>query len=602
MSPHDDLIHNLSSLNHIAETLNQAVDVRSVLDDALADLVQLMGLETAWILLDQAPDGGAAGGAEYVLAAHHNLPPALDADNRAIWSGPCTCCTLCRAGRLAEAYNEVRCSRLGHASGDRWGLSVHASAPLRAGEQVLGILNVAAPDWASFSPQALSLLTHVGSQIGVALERAQLYDLLRSQRVQEQAALLQFSNRLLGRLDFDELMHWLADEARKMLRADASSLLLPGADPGRLEFRAASGWRVDPSLAQRQVPVDNSSGPGQVMQTKQPLLVEDLQASDPTHWRPPWVLSEGFRGHAVVPLLAEGRSIGALVIDQRKPARLPPDDLRFLQLMANQAALAIETARLHQEEVRMQALDKELEVGRTIQLSILPKAPPVVPGWEIAAAYEAARVVGGDFYDVFAFPESPEVLGLAMADVTGKGVPAALFMARGASILRTVALSGCSPADVLQQANSLIMHDGSPELLLSAAFGRLDTTSGRLIFANAGHSRPLWMEAASGRIRELNARGIVLGAFQEIELEECTIDMAPGDVVVLYTDGVTEAMDARHAQFGPSRLERTLAAHRGASARELVNAIVASVRAFAGGVPASDDLALLVLRRMPLPA
>ncbi len=600
MSAENDLISKLSSLNHIAETLNQAVDVRSVLDDTLADLVDLMGLQTAWIWLDEEsnlqsprPDGCA-------LAAHHNLPPALDPDNREVWAGPCACQGLCATGHLTEAYNEVHCSRLARAPGDRRGLAVHASAPLRSGDKVLGILNVAAPDWTSFSPQALSFLTNVGSQLGIALERARLYDLLREQRIHEQAALLQFSNQLLRRLDLDDLMDYLVEEVRAMLHADASALLLPGDVPGSLEFRAASGWRVDPSPARQQVPDNDESGPGVVMRTQKPLLVEDLQADDPAPWQPHWVQDEGFRSHALVPLLAEERSIGVLVIDQRRPGCLQPDDLRFLQLMANQAAIAVEKGRLHEEEVRMQALEKELELGRRIQLSLLPTAPPAVDGWEIAVFYEAAKVVGGDFYDIFDLPNAPERLGLAIADVTGKGIPAALFMARVSSILRTVALRELDPSAALGYVNELIMRDGQPELFLTASYAQLDTATGRLTYATAGHPRPLWIQAVTGQVQELNASGIILGAFRSIELEQVQSEMAPGDVLVLYTDGVTEAMDSRRRLFGLKRLCAALKAHAGATAQEIVAAIVDAVQTFAGATAPSDDLTVLVVRRAPL--
>jgi GAF domain-containing protein len=134
---------------------------------------------------------------------------------------------MCSGASLERACNQVQCSRLLHASGENRGLAVHASVPLLAGDRSLGILNVAAPAWSSFSPEALTLLTNVGQQIGVALERARLYDLLQEQRVQEQAALLELSNQLLGRLDLDELIDFLVDRVREMLQADACAVLLP---------------------------------------------------------------------------------------------------------------------------------------------------------------------------------------------------------------------------------------------------------------------------------------------------------------------------------------------------------------------------------------
>jgi serine phosphatase RsbU (regulator of sigma subunit) len=183
---HTDLIDDLATLNQIAETLNRAVDVRSVLDSALVRLVELMGLETGWLFLSDPSAQGRWWGRGYVLAAHHNLPPALALDNPDAWDKGCDCQGFCNTGRLSGAYNEVRCSRLAEVSGDRRGLTVHASAPLRSGDRILGILNVAGPDWTAFSPEALALLTNVGAQMGIALERARLFDLVQEQLRREE--------------------------------------------------------------------------------------------------------------------------------------------------------------------------------------------------------------------------------------------------------------------------------------------------------------------------------------------------------------------------------------------------------------------------------
>lgn len=588
---------DLTTLNQIVETLNRAVDVHGALNSVLARLVELMGLETGWIFVkapiaqDSREDGG------YVLAAHCNLPPAL-ADN-SVWASGCKCQNLCDQGRLTEAYNEVRCSRLGGASGDRRGLAVHASVPLRSGDRILGILNVAGLDWESFSPRALALLTNAGNQIGIALERAHLFDLLKEQRIHEQATLLDLSNQLLRRLDLDDVVGYLVEEARRLLQADACALLLPGEDQGQLVFSAASGWRFDPVGRQCQMSTDEHSGPGLVMRTRQPLLVEDMEASDAGAWGADWVLAEGFRGHAVVPLVVDGGSIGVLMIDSRQPRLFNEDEVRFLRLMANQAAIAIEKARLHREEIGRQRMERELAIGRQIQLDLLPKETPVVLGWEFAAVYQAARQVGGDFYDFLELPGKPGQMGLIIADVADKGVAAALMMALSRTMVRTAAADGRSPSAALGLANELIMKHSRTDLFVTAFYARLDTHSGRLTYANAGHERPLLRQSSSGEIQELTARGIVLGVFEHIELEEREIDVAPGDVLVFYTDGVTEAMNSDGQQFGGERLRTTVAAIPDASAQQILSAVVDAVGAFTGDAPQSDDLTLLVVKRHP---
>jgi len=598
MSPEAQLIEKLTKLNHIAETLNRAVDVRGMLEDVLADLVQLMGLEAGWIFVK---DGGARDGQGngYTLAAHHNLPPALDSGDAETWLPGCACQRRLDESGADEAYNVIECSRLGHSQGDRRGLAVHASAALRSGDRILGILNVAGLDWNSFSPQALALLTNVGSQIGTALERARLFDLLREQRLHEQAVLLDFSNQLLGRLKLDDLIYYLVEQVRQVLQADASALLLPGEEESFLDFWAASGWRADPVKERRRIRVDGERGPARAMRTLSPHLVEDLEQSDLAPFLPEWLKAEGFRGYAVMPLLVEGHSIGLLSIQARQPRLLDENGLRLLRLMANQAAIAIEKARLHQEEVKGRAMEREMELGREIQLGLLPKDVPAIPGWEFSIYYQPARLVGGDFYDFLEFPDAPGRLGLVVADVVGKGVPAALLMALGGTAIRTMALGNQSPSEVLIGANPIILKGSRSGLFLTAFYAVLDAASGRLVYANAGHNRPLLQRADTGEIQALVSDGIALGAVPGIELEQRTIDLAEGDLLVLYTDGVTEAMDVGYRLFGTERLRAAIEACAGASAREAVDSIVDGLKAFAGDVQQSDDITILIARRCP---
>lgn len=590
-------IESLTTLNQIAETLNRAVDVRSALNTALAHLVELMGLETGWIFLIDPAAQDRWWGRGYVLAAHHNLPPALALDEAEVWEDGCDCQGLCNKDRLDRAYNEVRCSRLAAASGDRRGLVVHASTPLRAGDRMLGIINVAGPDWSDFSPSALTLLTNVGHQMGIALERARLFDLLQDRRLHEQAALLELSNQLLSRRDLDDLIQYLVQAVRELLGVDACALLLPAEEPGSLVFRAVSGWRHDPVAGQQRVPADERSGSGRAMLTQQPILYEDIQTEDPTSWTSDWWQAEGFRGHAVIPLIVELRAIGTLLIDMRQPRLLTEDELRFLRLMANQAAMAIEQARLHREEVERQRLEKELAVARDIQLSLLPKECPEIPGWEFAASYQAASLVGGDFYDFFELPGAPGHLGLVVADVAGKGVPAAIFMALSRTIIRTTALSGRGPAETLKRTNELIMKDSQANRFVSAFYAALDTTTGRMVYANGGHNWPLHWQAATGKFQQLAARGTVLGAFEAVNITEYELDVAPGDVFIFYTDGVTEAMNAEGQLFGEERLQAAISAGPGIGALQTVGMVVKAVANFIGSTPQSDDITLLVVKR-----
>jgi serine phosphatase RsbU (regulator of sigma subunit) len=596
MSAHKVLIKKLATLNKIAEELNQAEDINVALQNALERLVELMELETGWIFLTDPSSKNRWWGRGYRLAAHHNLPPVMALTRARAWKGDCECQGLCNSHELARSYNQVRCSRL-FSGGDRNDLLLHATVPLYSGGRVLGILNVAAPDWSAFSEEALTLLTTAGSQMSIALERSQLFDMLRERRIYEQAALLELSNQLLSHLDPHELMNHLVEEVRRLLQADACTLFLPDDEPEYLAFSAASGWYTDPVGKERRAPANEVSGAGLVMQTQQPLLVYDLARNNPAPWSPAWMAREGFRGHAVMPLIAEGHSIGALCISTRYPRNLDEDEVRFLRLLTNQAAIAIEKTRLHQDSLKRQRMLEELSVARQIQLDILPKVPPEVQGWEFAAFYRPARMVGGDFYDFFDLPGKPGQQGLVIADVADKGVPSALYMALTRTVIRTTAFTGRSPASTLMRANALILNDSRSDLFLSAFYAKLDTDTGRLIYCNAGHNPPLWLRVDGGEFVELSTQGIILGAFEGIELDERRVDVAHGDLLVLYTDGVTEAVTQDEQEFGVERLREMIAAHAQGSAQDVLQAIVDAVNAFEDDAPPSDDLTLVVVRR-----
>ncbi len=603
MAEQTDLIHDLETLNQIAITLNRALDVRSALNDALPRLINLIGLETGWVFVRDESDESRWAGRGYLLAAHYNLPPVMHPESAEAWCSGCYCQKLCNHGQLQEAYNEVQCSRLANVSGDRRGLVVHASTPLYAGESVLGILNVAAPDWSAFSPHALAVLTNVGNLMGVALERARLFDMIREQRIMEQAALLKFSGQLLGQMSLDDLLNLLVTEVKQLMRADAVAVLLPGSGGQNLYFRAEAGWQTDPVGNRYNVPNDDRSGSGRVMLTQQPIVMEDVSQIPPgqrSDWMQiDWLQQEGFQAAVIVPLIVEGRSIGVLVLDVRQARIFKEAEVHFLQLMANQAALAIEKARLQQEEMQRNRMAEEMAVGRRIQLSMLPREWPRVEGWEFVAFYEGARQVSGDFYDFFPMPGQAGRWAMVVADVSDKGVPAALFMALSRTTVRNTVLRGREPAEALILTNRFIQEDSESDMFLAIFLGALDTENGRFTFANAGHTRPLWWQKSAQACRPLVSDGVVLGVLAEVEIEEKTIEIAPGDALVLYTDGVTEAINADFEEYGLARLQTAVTRAAGqpdANAHSITDAVLEDVHQFVAGTDQYDDITLVVIR------
>jgi sigma-B regulation protein RsbU (phosphoserine phosphatase) len=255
--------------------------------------------------------------------------------------------------------------------------------------------------------------------------------------------------------------------------------------------------------------------------------------------------------------------------------------------------------RLVDEEVKRQRLEEELAVGRRIQLSLVPSTCPVIPGWECVAYYSAARQVGGDLYDFIVIPEKPDDLTIAIADVTGKGIPAAIYMAVSRTIIRAEAMQGLAPAEALQRVNRFVGQDNQSPLFLSAFLATVHTSTGAFICANAGHNAPFWYHAATGEAAELPARGLLIGTFEEIYLDQETYVLEPGDSLIMFTDGITEARNADGNFYEEDALQAVIESGSWTTAEELLDAIVASVATFVGDEPPADDMTLIVLRRLP---
>ncbi|CAK0776705.1 phosphoserine phosphatase RsbU/P [uncultured Gammaproteobacteria bacterium] len=240
------------------------------------------------------------------------------------------------------------------------------------------------------------------------------------------------------------------------------------------------------------------------------------------------------------------------------------------------------------------SLQKELGIARTIQLAILPKELPGGEDFEVYGAMIPAMEIGGDFYDFFRIDERR--LGIVVADVSGKGVPAAFFMAIARTLLKATALFGGPPGQCLAKLNDLLTENNDQELFVTVFYGIYHTDDGRLDYANGGHNPPLWIH--DGQVVKLKGTGgMALAVIDGIPYNEDSVTLASGDTLFLYTDGVTEAFDPDNAEFGEARLMATLAQHAGHPAREAPGAVIAAVEAFARGAPQSDDITCVVLRR-----
>nr|AAU83653.1 conserved hypothetical protein [uncultured archaeon GZfos32E7] len=236
----------------------------------------------------------------------------------------------------------------------------------------------------------------------------------------------------------------------------------------------------------------------------------------------------------------------------------------------------------------------ELKMAHDIQQSFLPDAIPDLPGFELAAQNIPAKEVGGDFYDFI--PISEGKIGLTIADVSGKGVPAALFMALSRTIVRAKATGSSGVREVIRDANSLITADAKSGMFVTLFYAVLDLSERTLTYVRAGHNPPVIFKAKTRTLMRLDAKGIALGAIADIELEERKIILDGGDTVVFYTDGVTEAINKSMEQFGEERLITTIKVNHELSANDMIEKIKGEVLAFCGDEPQFDDITLMALK------
>lgn len=306
------------------------------------------------------------------------------------------------------------------------------------------------------------------------------------------------------------------------------------------------------------------------------------------------------RNGLVVPVMAEdGAILGGICVLKREDYGEVMDYLAAIQSLAAQIAAALRRIEVYAQTVESERMTRELEIAGQIQASFLPDQVPQVPGWEISAILEPARQTSGDFYDFVDLGDGR--MGVLVADVADKGTGAALYMALSRTLIRTYAMEHPgNPEMALQIANERILQDTESDQFVTVFFAVLEANNGRLIYANAGHN-PAYLFNSRGVVepQALGHTGIPLGMFPEMRWQQHVVQMDPGDVLVLYTDGVTEAQDDGGQEFGDKRLLGVVDSGliRGLAAQEVATQILHTIRQFVGGAPQFDDITLLLLQR-----
>ncbi len=404
------------------------------------------------------------------------------------------------------------------------------------------------------------------------------------------AVLTRAGMELINHRPYDELLDVIMDLVFEAMPAERGFLMLLEGDEKEMVHKAvrdltrSSGGAISLSRSIANL----------VIQDRQSVLTSDAQSDERFRMRESVVL-QGIRSAMCVPLWNNKEVIGLIYVDTVNSTKpFGPEELRLLTLLANIAAVKLENARLVENTIERERLEQELAQAADIQRRLLPESVPDLQGYEISGEADACRAVGGDYYD-FVRMRSGRV-AVVIGDVSGKGMAAALLMASMQAIFRTLADSEATPAELICSLNRHLIRSANPNKFASFFLGALDPASGSLLYVNAGHNPPVLIRV-SGEVERLPAGGVVLGVFEDAPFEEQTVTLHPGDLLALYSDGVTEQTDATDDEFGEQRLITALKSNATLPAEAIHSAVLEALHGFSGETPQYDDATLVILKR-----
>ena len=476
------------------------------------------------------------------------------------------------------------------------------AVPLRVGDQPYGVITLSHSTPGRYGHEAQAMATTFASYAAVAIENARLYDTAQEQAYAS-AALLQVAQAVVSLNDLDEILGTIIRIMPILVGVERAALYQW--EPEKEAFHPSQQYGLGEE--DEQIFWKRTFAPGEFAFLDSCRNETGLSACqlDEQRGLQAWIsldpnqdVNLGTPGAFLfaIPIAVKDALYGVMLIEEAQDGlRFRARRLEIITGIAQQAALAIQNDLLQKEMVVRERLETEVQLARQIQQTFIPETLPQFDEWELAARWKTARQVGGDFYDVFDLPNGR--LGLFIADVADKGVPAALFMALTRTLVRAAVTELESPADAMRRVNDLLIPDTRQGMFVTAVYAVLDVENGELTYVNAGHNPPLWVKR-SGEVEKLTRSAIALGVVTGGGVEQRMIKFESGDSLLLYTDGLTESFDNEGVFYGEERLLEAIRCEHCSSASDLLDVIESSLLNFVKDMPPADDLTMLVLRRV----
>jgi sigma-B regulation protein RsbU (phosphoserine phosphatase) len=497
-------------------------------------------------------------------------------------------------GRIVAAQQAVV---LGDAAADPHyievvpGMVSTLAVPLVHKAQAIGALNILSRQRDQYTERDLNILRQFATLIAPAIVNARLFERVRQDAVAFET-LAEIGREVAAVLDLDELLSRIAQLTRRLVDYRTFGILLLNEQTRELEIEVAV--KYGEKMTVPRVPLGEGLV-GYAALHREPVLVPDV-SKDPRYIK----VVEDVRSELVVPMLLKERCIGVFDLESPELDAFTKRDVEILTLLASQAAVAIENARLYEEVSTTEArLEKELRFAKRVQAALLPtQLPKRLKGIDLAAAFESAREIGGDFHD-FLLADSHTLI-VAVGDVSGKGVPAALYSAfaselvRGRAFRRRYLPERSSPSAVLSSINTILHERQLEEYYCTLVYSVFDLKRRTVTLANSGVPYPI--RASGETVEQIPSAGVPLGSFMGVTYEDLSLPLALDDVFVFCSDGVSEAMNSRSEEFGAERLMDVVRQSRALGAREIVQAIVQAVADHRAGFPRNDDLTVVALK------